>query len=524
MHLPDGRAQHTGYTGYDCNTPICVQAERFVLNVASRSSSDFRALRGNYDSATAVRDCDTYRCPQYDQELTANDGRTFQSGCSVGDPEPNPTRSAALTRAKQIQNLLDYHDELNVARMADNFLCGNVVWEQGDIESDNGTNRVIRTNYVNVTKVDEVTWEYGISTPGEGIYECFNSGACVAPDECACSDGWSGIDCNTPLCRFLEADTSGTVSYGCRNGGLCIDQDQCRCITVESTLHEQFPTAPIGLTGYFGSDCALPICIQGIYDPICNASVVASNLNLTSGNITGVTHTGSSIVSSGDGCYRCKNGGLCVAPDMCACAEGWSGFDCSTPICELSTATTVSLRPTLFTVDELKVAAFRTDPCGTEGGRWGKEIVNGALVGQGNCTLPMNCTCLCRVRYDKQRCANTGELCEKPWHDPFGRSIPPGYVYGTRDCVDGFQGLEDAHGNFQTCHLQVYVPSFWRRYTVSVVAILTVLGILLLLAWYYIRKKVRRALLLAKAERRRSRKNSEDNILKPGAFTHLKNE
>ncbi|RLN48922.1 hypothetical protein BBJ29_004833 [Phytophthora kernoviae] len=303
-------------------------------------------------------------------ELTANDGRTFQSGCSVGDPEPNPTRSAALTRAKQIQNLLDYRDELNVARMADNFLCGNVVWEQGDIESDNGTNRVIRTNYVNVTKVDEVTWEYGISTPG----------------------------------------------------------------------------------------------------------------------------------------------------------EGWSGFDCSTPICELSTATTVSLRPTLFTVDELKVEAFRTDPCGTEGGRWGKEIVNGALVGQGNCTLPMNCTCLCRVRYDKQRCANTGELCEKPWHDPFGRSIPPGYVYGTRDCVDGFQGLEDAHGNFQTCHLQVYVPSFWRRYTVSVVAILTVLGILLLLAWYYIRKKVRRALLLAKAERRRSRKNSEDNILKPGAFTHLKNE
>ncbi|KAL4144300.1 hypothetical protein PRNP1_013437 [Phytophthora ramorum] len=459
-------------------------------------------------------------------ELVANDGHTFQSGCSVGDPEPNPTRNASLTSAQQIQNLLDHRDDLNVARVSDGFLCGNVVWEQGDIENDGGTNRVIRTNYVNVTKVDEVTWEYGNSTPGEGVFECFNSGACVAPDECACGDGWTGIDCNVPLCRFQKADTYGLVSSGCRNGGVCVFQDQCRCITVESTLFENHPSAPTGLTGYFGSDCALPICIQGVFDPICNASVVADALNLTSGDTAAIDSTASSIVSSGDGCYRCKNGGLCVGPDVCACADGWTGFDCATPICELSKAVAASVRRTIFTVDELKVEAFRKDPCGTGGGRWGKELINGAKVGQGNCTLPMKCTCLCRKRYDKNLCAATGELCDQPWQDPFHRSIPAGYVYGTRDCADGFQGIEDADGNFQSCHLQIYVPSIWRRYTVSVVAVLSVLGAIALTAWHYIRKKVRRALLLAKAERRRSRKNSEENIMKPklGAFTHAKND
>ncbi|KAF1775066.1 hypothetical protein GQ600_4103 [Phytophthora cactorum] len=68
---------------------------------------------------------------------------------------------------------------------------------------------------------------------------------------------------------------------------------------VKSSLHEHFSTAPTGITGYFGSDCALPICIQGLFDPICNASVVANDLNLTSGNITGIDVMASSIVSSG---------------------------------------------------------------------------------------------------------------------------------------------------------------------------------------------------------------------------------
>jgi hypothetical protein len=30
------------------------------------------------------------------------------------------------------------------------------------------------------------------------------------------------------------------------------------------------------------------------------------------------------------GCY---NNGTCIAPDTCLCAQGWSGYDCSIPVC-----------------------------------------------------------------------------------------------------------------------------------------------------------------------------------------------
>ena len=34
------------------------------------------------------------------------------------------------------------------------------------------------------------------------------------------------------------------------------------------------------------------------------------------------------------GAYWCANSGKCIAPDTCACAKGWMGFDCRVPICE----------------------------------------------------------------------------------------------------------------------------------------------------------------------------------------------
>ena len=34
------------------------------------------------------------------------------------------------------------------------------------------------------------------------------------------------------------------------------------------------------------------------------------------------------------GHYACANEGICIAPDTCACASGWIGFDCRTPVCE----------------------------------------------------------------------------------------------------------------------------------------------------------------------------------------------
>lgn len=75
------------------------------------------------------------------------------------------------------------------------------------------------------------------------------------------------------------------------------------------------------------------------------------------------------------GCY---NNGTCVAPNTCRCAPGWSGFDCSVPVCE-------------------------------------QECLH-----NGNCTLPNICTCergwtghSCEIPMCAQDC-NNGGVCIAP--------------------------------------------------------------------------------------------------------------
>nr|CCA21046.1 conserved hypothetical protein [Albugo laibachii Nc14] len=468
FQLPGGRPMLTGFTGYDCNTPICVQAEAFLLNSNGQNGSILSlGGHGPYGNLS----CTTHRCPQYNEKVVANDGFSFQSGCIPGNPFPNPV--SHLPIAKQLELIYEYRDHENRGRISD-ALCENLEWVQGLYPA----NRSLRINYVNITRINGILL-HGAVASGEGIYMCHHHGACIRPDTCTCTDGYSGFDCTTPSCRFLDVD--GKVSTGCRNGGICLEKDTCHCVQVDSLLHETNPTAPFGTTGYIGPDCGIPICIQGVFDPSCDH----------------------------DGCYRCPNGGRCIAPDVCQCFPGWKGFDCTIPICTASI--TDKTRNELVTVDERKKTEFAIDPCGMNGGRWGKMMFNGALIGQGNCTLPSKCTCLCRKRYDKAACKSIGKHCAKPWKDPFRRALPPGFIYGTKDCADGFQGSEDAEGHFTSCHLRIFVPSFFLRYTIAFVAVLTISCISVIVCWYYLRKQIRRRALVAKAERRKSRRNVRSN-------------
>ncbi|RHY25453.1 hypothetical protein DYB32_009253 [Aphanomyces invadans] len=314
FHLPDGSPQLTGYskpaldrrphdscgcrwTGYDCNTPICTQAKRFVLN-SIRDTPSFVAMRGALHKLPCVH----LRCPQYDIEVTSNDGTSFQSGCAPGIPFPNPVFAGTL--AEKQSNWDAYNDTATTGRQSASALCRVLQWRQGEFS------------------------------------------------------------------------------------------------------------------------------------------------------------------------HRL-------------------------------------------------VVAFENDPCGTQGGRWGKEVYNGAEMGQGNCTLPYLCTCLCRVRYDVDECKKTGEFCLKPWSDVFGRAIPAGFIFGTKHCSSGFQGLEDDQGRFQSCHLQIYEPTEFQRYTASFVAFMTIACILFMVSFYCIRRNIKRRKLLLKAERRRSRRESEENPLNPEfAFGH----
>ena len=186
------------------------------------------------------------------------------------------------------------------------------------------------------------------------------------------------------------------------------------------------PDEPEIDTGYTGTDCSIPMCVQGYFDPFC----------------TGVGPSS----SGGEGCYRCFNGGNCTAPDFCTCPPDWTGWDCKTPVCtqRADLATTNDLA----TVDPAVVAQFELDPCGS-------ELVfewQGVYVGKGNCTSPDTCTCLCT---SKGWLNKDGELVEKPWSDPLGRSLPPGKIYGRFECIAGFEGNLNLDGTFSSCHLEV---------------------------------------------------------------------
>ncbi|KDO27761.1 hypothetical protein SPRG_07359 [Saprolegnia parasitica CBS 223.65] len=231
--LPSGSPQRTGWTGYDCNTPICTQAEAFVLNVA-RSDAKFIALRGSLGKVN----CTHVRCPQYDIEVTSNDGTSFQSGCP-GIPYANPVFGG--DNELRQRNWDAYNDVLNDGRQSATSLCRVMAWRQGEF-----SNRQVRINH-------ETSGE------GEGVYKCFHHGSCIAPDTCSCGDGYSGFDCQTPLCRFLTP--SGTVT-SCQHSGVCIEKDMCRCVQSPSILHQKYPAAPRGMTGWTGSSCSMGTFLQ----------------------------------------------------------------------------------------------------------------------------------------------------------------------------------------------------------------------------------------------------------------------
>lgn len=445
---PNGDPQFTGWTGFDCNTPICTQALAFVPN-----------------SNTAYKS----------YIVTKNDGLSFEAGCAnLPAPRLNGTKRTRVGGA----------------------LCGVLKWWQGSYSqpwnnslalSDSSGGRQLRVNYDYITVNAVGQWIRQPPLVGEGIFVCYNNGSCVLPDTCTCPDGWSGVNCETPLCRHRNS-TGAVVS--CLNGGICASRDSCFCITAPSFLqpvHLEDDDITTAVTGYTGTDCAIAMCVQGTYDPTC----------------TGVPPLpGTLSVSSGrEGCYRCANGGNCTAPDFCTCTAQWKGFDCKTPVCtQVANAATIYA---INTVDPAKIVAFENDPCEMRK----TQVLNGQVKSQGNCTAPDVCTCLCMQRtwYDKN-----GQLVQAPWVDSLRRPLLPGYMFGTSDCLDGFQGNVDLEGRFTSCHLRIYVPTTLERYSVTFIALAIVFGFFGGILWFFVRRRLRQKFLLAKAERRRSRRSSEE--------------
>jgi len=142
--------------------------------------------------------------------------------------------------------------------------------------------------------------------------------------------------------------------------------------------------------------------------------------------------------------------------------------------------------------------------------------IEGAWYHRGNCTQPNACTCYCQNSFDIHMCVAMGTNCDGPWQDTsmsmVRNVLEANEMFGTRDCVSGFEGIVDTNDYFTSCHLTIVEPMFTIRYTFTigvVAALVTTVGSGL---YVYIRRRLKRRYILAKIERRKSRRSSEDSI------------
>jgi len=227
--------------------------------------------------------------------------------------------------------------------------------------------------------------------------ECLNGGYCSAPNTCTCPPQWSSHDCSKPVCTqgMFRADPyplglsdstwrepSWLQFEPCDYGEWCAATDEFECHQLQRRVVEvQLPEvrnvsgkgfiagrdpylakfslvtgrpnrgsqlAPAGscFPIELPPDIRLPYSVWrednsttpfARYEPLTPYGWgPSSSTNPWSSALPSAPDRQVAFVSYknvSQGVYVCANGGNCVAPETCVCAQGWVGFDCRTPVC-----------------------------------------------------------------------------------------------------------------------------------------------------------------------------------------------
>jgi hypothetical protein len=131
---------------------------------------------------------------------------------------------------------------------------------------------------------------------------------------------------------------------------------------------------------------------------------------------------------------------------------------------------------------------------------------------RGRCARPGICICKCD-KYVGVDYNNDGiPDASVPWKDAYFRRpwlTPPGYVSGTESCISGWEGHKNAQGQFVSCHLKIYEPTWYETQTHWLILATIATVVTGLVTWIALRRKIKRKIQLMKQERRRSRRSSE---------------
>ena len=290
----DGNPLLTGWTGYDCGVPICVQAEKFYLNTEIKLSQEIFGGRGGDGLAECnkINGKDAPRCPIYNQLLTTNDGKSYQTGCGY---DPYDTGCCIIKN-----NYVKCYrcDEDKKKYNGNSFFCQgeprifeNPLLDIGYFKINGFTD--IYNNLLLCGSYHQPRYHNRTIIPQDyGIAKYYTETEIILGNNYTNYDYLSNLTSN----RFL-------------------------CNVMNWTQGDYRDDAGLGSVTGVGSKYGLK------YGR--NVRINTPNIYF---NIKTQKYENKGIIA-GEGIYGCHNSGSCISPDVCTCEDGYTGFDCSTPLC-----------------------------------------------------------------------------------------------------------------------------------------------------------------------------------------------